>query len=90
MHYVKCSAILGKIKDEITFCYVIYWIVLLHSEINLHGSSHESRISSVMLVYYEGLCNRDLMEAKNARDSSFKLHQIFHDQLLIVIATWNQ
>lgn len=43
-----------------------------------------------MLIYYEGLCNRDLMEAKNARDSSFKLHQIFHDQLLIVIATWNQ
>lgn len=35
MHYVKCSAILGKIKDEITFSYVVYWIVLLHSEINL-------------------------------------------------------
>lgn len=35
MYYVKCFVILVKIKDEITFCYVIYWIVLLYSEINL-------------------------------------------------------
>lgn len=35
MHYVKCSAILGKIEGEIKFSYVIYWIVLLYSEINL-------------------------------------------------------
>lgn len=35
MYYVKCFVILGKIKDEITFSYVIYWIVLLYSEINL-------------------------------------------------------